>query len=101
LEQDDLRDVLQAYAVRNPELGYTQGMGMIVGMLLMYMTPEDSFWTLAALVETVCLRMPDVVCHTAQPQYLQGMFTAGLAEIQIAASILFELLHRLVCPLPV
>ena len=53
LFQADLRSVLRAYGVRRPELGYTQGMGMVAGLFLMYMTPEDAFWTLAALVETV------------------------------------------------
>ena len=55
-----LRVVLRAYGVRNPSLGYTQGMGMIAGLLLMYMPPEDAFWTLVVLIESVrvvsCLR---------------------------------------------
>ena len=38
--QKNLRQVLQAYALFNPELGYCQGMGMIVGLLLMRMNPE-------------------------------------------------------------
>ncbi len=38
--QNNLRNVLQSYAVYNPELGYCQGMGMLVGLLLMRMPPE-------------------------------------------------------------
>ena len=38
--QKNLRRILQAYALHNPELGYCQGMGMIVGILLMRMTTE-------------------------------------------------------------
>lgn len=37
--QMDLRLVLRAYALYNPELGYCQGMGMLVGLLLMRMSP--------------------------------------------------------------
>jgi hypothetical protein len=51
--QSDLRDILRAYALRNPALGYTQGMGMVAGMLLMYMTPEHAFWVFCVLLETV------------------------------------------------
>ena len=35
-----LRQVLRAYALYNPTVGYCQGMGMIVGLILMYMPPE-------------------------------------------------------------
>ena len=38
--QANIRRVLQAYALYNPTLGYCQGMGMIVGILLMRMSPE-------------------------------------------------------------
>jgi hypothetical protein len=42
--QKNIRTVLQAYAVYNPELGYCQGMGMLVGLLLMRMPPEVVFF---------------------------------------------------------
>ncbi|KAJ3326193.1 hypothetical protein HDV06_000069 [Boothiomyces sp. JEL0866] len=50
--QKNLRDVLRAYALYNPTLGYCQGMGMIVGLLLMRMNPEDSFWMLVVILES-------------------------------------------------
>ena len=37
--QKNLRNVLRCYALFNPELGYCQGMGMLVGVLLMRMIP--------------------------------------------------------------
>ncbi|KAJ3261954.1 hypothetical protein HK103_003797, partial [Boothiomyces macroporosus] len=49
--QKNLRDILRAYALYNPTLGYCQGMGMIVGLLLMRMNPEDSFWMLVVILE--------------------------------------------------
>ncbi|KAI8801950.1 rab-GTPase-TBC domain-containing protein [Cladochytrium replicatum] len=49
--QKDLFAVLKAYAVYNPEVGYCQGMGMLVGMMLMHMPPEDTFWLLVATTQ--------------------------------------------------
>mmetsp|Transcript_18991 Transcript_18991/g.54458 ORF Transcript_18991/g.54458 Transcript_18991/m.54458 type:complete len:347 (+) Transcript_18991:142-1182(+) len=51
LGQDSLFDVLRAYSVFNPEVGYCQGMGFITGLLLMYMDEEDAFAMLAALLD--------------------------------------------------
>ncbi|GIQ90257.1 hypothetical protein KIPB_012986, partial [Kipferlia bialata] len=36
-----LYQVLRAYSVFNPSVGYTQGMGFIAGALLMYMSPLE------------------------------------------------------------
>ncbi|KAI5060716.1 hypothetical protein GOP47_0025136 [Adiantum capillus-veneris] len=50
-----LRSVLSAYATRNPEVGYSQGLNSIVGMLLLvtHADEEATFWLLAALVEKI------------------------------------------------
>ena len=49
-----LREVLLAYAHRNPTVGYCQGMNMIVGSLLLIMpTAEDAFWILVAMIENI------------------------------------------------
>ena len=46
-----LRRVLGAYALHNPELGYTQGMSFIVAMLLLYVEPEEAFNLLVNLLD--------------------------------------------------
>jgi len=51
LGQQQLLNVLRAYSVFNPEVGYCQGMGFICGLLLMYMCEEDAFLMLASLLE--------------------------------------------------
>jgi hypothetical protein len=51
LGQQQLRMVLQAYAMYNPTLGYCQGMGMIVGLLLMRMSPQQTFSILIQLLQ--------------------------------------------------
>jgi hypothetical protein len=46
-----LYNVLRAYACYNPKVGYTQGMGFIVGIFLMYFSEEESFWLLRQLMQ--------------------------------------------------
>ncbi|CAK7224936.1 hypothetical protein SBRCBS47491_005723 [Sporothrix bragantina] len=49
-----LNEVLLAYARRNPDVGYCQGMNLIAANLLL-VTPsaEDAFWLLASIIETI------------------------------------------------
>ncbi|KAJ1558987.1 hypothetical protein HK405_012452, partial [Cladochytrium tenue] len=76
--QSNLRNVLRAYAVFNPEVGYCQGMGMIAGTMLMYMPPEDAFWLLAAVL--------------GSPKYLLGHHEVSLARLRADAVVFSELL---------
>jgi ecotropic viral integration site 5 protein len=50
--QVSLFNVLKAYSVYDPEVGYCQGMGFVVGLLLIYMSEEDAFWMLVALLKS-------------------------------------------------
>ena len=40
----NLRDVLEAFCIYNPQIGYCQGMNFIVSLCLLIMEPEESFW---------------------------------------------------------
>jgi len=64
---------LKAYAHYNPSVGYCQGMGRLVGMMLMQMPAEDTFWLLVATIEN----------------YMNGYFTPTLLQLRID-SIVFE-----------
>jgi hypothetical protein len=46
-----LKEVLQAFCLHNPAIGYCQGMNFIVGVALLFLCPEDAFWLLVACVE--------------------------------------------------
>ncbi|KFH48376.1 TBC domain-containing protein-like protein [Hapsidospora chrysogenum ATCC 11550] len=49
-----LKEVLVAYARRNRDVGYCQGMNLIVANLLLIMpSAEDAFWVLASIVENI------------------------------------------------
>ncbi|ORZ31013.1 rab-GTPase-TBC domain-domain-containing protein [Catenaria anguillulae PL171] len=50
--QVQLASVLKAYAQYNPQVGYTQGMNFITGLLLLHMPPEEALNTLIALMTT-------------------------------------------------
>ncbi|KAB8342794.1 hypothetical protein FH972_022392 [Carpinus fangiana] len=49
-----LNEVLLAYARRNPEVGYCQGMNLIAANLLLIMpAAEDAFWVLCSMIESI------------------------------------------------
>ncbi|TPX77194.1 hypothetical protein CcCBS67573_g01552 [Chytriomyces confervae] len=73
-----LRGILRCYALYNPALGYTQGMGFIVGMLLMQIPcPEDVFWVLVGMIDGIC----------------KGFYEADLRRVRLDAKV-FDLLVR-------
>ncbi|CAN1126332.1 EVI5-like protein [Linum perenne] len=49
--QRSLYNVLKAYSVYDRDVGYVQGMGFVAGLLLLYMSEEDAFWLLVALLK--------------------------------------------------
>ncbi|KAI8882932.1 TBC-domain-containing protein [Backusella circina FSU 941] len=51
---DRLRRVLTAYSWKDPDIGYCQAMNIITSAMLIYMTEEQTFWTLNALVNQLC-----------------------------------------------
>ena len=47
-----LRRVLVAYARRDPQVGYVQGMGFVAALLLVFLEDtEETFWCLASVIE--------------------------------------------------
>lgn len=50
--QEALYRVLKAYSIYDNEVGYCQGSNFIVGVVLMFLAEEESFWLLVALMES-------------------------------------------------
>ncbi|KAL2020545.1 hypothetical protein VTK56DRAFT_8345 [Thermocarpiscus australiensis] len=80
-----LNEVLLAYSRRNPDVGYCQGMNLVVANLLL-ITPsaEDAFWILASMVETI---LP--------PGYFDHSLLASRADQQVLRQYVAEVLPRL------
>jgi ecotropic viral integration site 5 protein len=51
--QENLFNVVKAYSLCDPEVGYTQGLAFIVAPLLLLMPEEEAFCVLVRLMESV------------------------------------------------
>ncbi|CAO2817194.1 unnamed protein product [Amaranthus hypochondriacus] len=68
--QRSLYNILKAYSVFDRDVGYVQGMGFIAGLLLLYMSEEDAFWLLVALLKGAV--------HAP----MEGLYLSGLPLVQ-------------------
>lgn len=76
LGQQDLRNVLHAYAAYNKEDGYCQAQAPVAAVLLMHMPAEEAFWCMVAVFFN----------------YIPGYYSPGLEVVQIDGNILQGLL---------
>lgn len=65
--QASLRRVLRAYNIYDSDVGYCQGMNFIAAMFITYMSEEEAFWMLVAV-------MNDSPCK------MRGLFGEGMLE---------------------
>ncbi len=77
---NSLARILNAYALYNRGTGYCQGMNFIAGFLLLFMSEEQAFWTLAAIVE----------------DYLKDYFCESMIGLLIDGTIMTQLLFEIV-----
>lgn len=78
--QGSLRNVLYAYAVRNPSLLYCQGMNYLVGFLLINkFSEEEAFWFLVQLIEDIV--MPDYFKDLSTISLTVEVFENVVAEV--------------------
>ncbi|XP_028405007.1 TBC1 domain family member 2B-like isoform X2 [Dendronephthya gigantea] len=76
---DQLRRVLLAFSLHNKEIGYCQGLNRLAAIALLYLSEEESFWALVALVEYV---MPQ--------NYYNQTLLASQADQRVLKDILAE-----------
>ncbi|KAI8634326.1 TBC domain protein [Xylariaceae sp. FL1651] len=80
-----LSEVLKAYARRNPEVGYCQGMNLITANLLLIMpSTEETFWVLVSIIELILPRGyydHSLIASRADQQVLRQYVTAVLPKL--------------------
>lgn len=90
----DLQDVLLAFCIHNPNVGYCQGMNFLVAMALLFMDAQDAFWyslpaqllsqnTLVLHIFGVfhiyhCLMLQSAVCEFSSAKSLTAGFLYAL-----------------------
>ena len=50
---NSVKRILVAYTLRNPVIGYCQGMNFILGKIIFQLPEEESFWVFAMLLERI------------------------------------------------
>lgn len=75
---EDLHQVLRAYARFNADIGYCQGMGRLVGLMLMQMPAEEAFWLMVSTVRN----------------YVPAFFTPRMEQIIVEAQVFQWLLEE-------
>ncbi|CAJ2511953.1 Uu.00g075780.m01.CDS01 [Anthostomella pinea] len=94
-----LSEVLKAYARRNPEVGYCQGMNLITANLLLIMpSAEETFWILVSIIEQILPRGyydHSLMASRADQQVLRQYVTAVLPKLSQHLENLFIELEAL------
>ena len=81
-----LRNILSAYAMFDPDLGYCQGMNFIAGLLLREMDEFDAFRVLTGLMDGYGLGKmyaPGLQCATVCFFQLQRLLAMHLPELHM------------------
>ena len=80
---DKMRRILLAYAKRNPEVAYCQGMNFVAASILLLVTDEESaFWLLAHICEEV---LPDHYVQSMIGHTVDRQVTEQLVELHLPA----------------
>lgn len=78
-----LRNVLLAYSWHNPSIGYCQGMNRIAAIILLFLSEEEAFWCLVAIIDYI---MP--------ADYYSKTMLAAQADQRVLKDLIQEKLPR-------
>lgn len=70
--REDIFKVLKAYCGKNPGIGYCQGMSYICMWLLLFLTPDYTFYMFSYLIEKILL--PDFYSNSNHGNSLNGFY---------------------------
>ncbi|KAL9183787.1 hypothetical protein ACHAXT_004643 [Thalassiosira profunda] len=76
-----LRRLLYAYAIRDSEVGYCQGMNFCAGMMLTFMPEVEAFWLLVAIMDKT-------------PWEMRNMFSEGMSGVHEALHVTERLMRK-------
>ena len=76
----DLEAILKAYVHYNPIIGYTQGMSLVAGFLLIQMPAEEAFWMLCALLRDV---------------HMEGYYANNMKQLHVDGIVFGQLLQTM------
>ncbi|KAJ8037775.1 TBC1 domain family member 2B [Holothuria leucospilota] len=79
-----LRNVLLAYSVHNPAIGYCQGLNRLAAIALLYLEEEDVFWCLVCVIE-----------HIMPMDYYSKTLIGSQTDQKVLKDLLAEKLPRL------
>lgn len=80
-----LEELLRAYSLHNPKIGYCQGMNLIAAsLMLICATSEDCFWLLVAIID-----------HILPSGYFDGNLLVARADQVVLRDYVAEVLPRL------
>nr|KAG5694202.1 hypothetical protein BaRGS_027178 [Batillaria attramentaria] len=79
-----LRRVLLAYSLHNPVIGYCQGLNRLAAISLLFLSEEDAFWCLEAVVE-----------HIMPKDYYTKTLAAAQADQRVLKELVAEKLPKL------
>ncbi|KAK7497018.1 hypothetical protein BaRGS_00011754 [Batillaria attramentaria] len=102
--QESLFNVMKAYSLHDREVGYCQGSGFIVGLLLMQMPEEDAFAVLVRLMQEYRLRelfkpsmelLPTLQVHFHTQNFDTSMYASSWFLTLFTTSLPLSLARRI------
>jgi hypothetical protein len=96
-----LKNILLAYSLRNPRVGYCQSMNFLCAMLLLHLDEEQAFWVLASLVERLLLNdyyAPTMIGSRVDQLTFQSCLAWKLPRIFAHLRAMDVILEPILCP---